>query len=290
MKNLPQNTGLFYCSFIWGSTFFLIKDTLALVHPVPMVAYRFIIAAIVLAPFVFRKRVPGKHLKESAVLSAMLVILYVSQTWGMRYTSAANSGFITGLFVFFVPLFAFLIFKREIRHSQWAACGVALCGLWILTGGISGFNIGDAMTLFSAASYGMHVVYMDRCVKAGADITVLTFQQFWMTAAACLLLSFACGFPLGVSAPLKGGVILAFLALFPTLSGFFVQAWAQKKVSPVRASLIFAFEPVFAALFAWTLGGEKATLGAIAGGALIVSSLFISEISSFGGSKELLRQ
>src|SRR5690349_4455280 len=104
--------GLFYCAAIWGSTFFLVKDALGAVDPVALVAYRFLLSAALLLPWVLRRADKLVLLKESALLAALLGTLYVTQTVGLRYTSAANSGFITGLFVIFVPLFLLLFFNK----------------------------------------------------------------------------------------------------------------------------------------------------------------------------------
>ncbi|MDD4003738.1 MAG: DMT family transporter [Elusimicrobiaceae bacterium] len=272
---------LLYCSAIWGSTFFLVKDTLELVHPVTMVAYRFLIAALLLLPFVLLKRGVHRYLRESFLLTLLLAPMYVSNAWGLKYTTASNSGFITGLFVVLVPLFLFLIFRKPVPKAQWAASAIALSGLWVLTGGINGFNLGDGLSLITAVTYALHVLLMDRYAKARFDITVLTFQQMWMTGALCLAAVLLFGFPHVMQSPLKCTGILIFFAVFPTLSGFYVQMWAQRTVSPVRAALIFALEPVFAAVFAWTLGGEPVTGPAIAGGGLIMAALLFSELSVY---------
>jgi drug/metabolite transporter (DMT)-like permease len=71
------------------------------------------------------------------------------------------------------------------------------------------------------------------------------------------------------------------LAIFPTFSAFFVQLWAQKRVAPVKTGLIFSFEPVFAAVFAWTLGGEIMKVKSLIGGTIIMTAIIMSEISNF---------
>lgn len=279
--NLLCDLALFYCSAIWGSTFFIVKDTLSMLHPVSMVAYRFLLAALLLLPFAIAKRGLFKYLRESFILTIFLVLLYVSQTWGLKYTTASNSGFITGLFVVFVPLFSALLFKKPVSKTHWFSSAMAVAGLWVLTGGIKGFNLGDGLTLIAAATYALHVLFMDSYAKARLDITVLTFQQFWMTGAICLAAALGWGFPLGAAEVPRALGVLTFLAVFPTLSGFYMQMWAQQFVPPVRAALIFALEPVFAAVFAWTLGGEKITASGALGGGIIVSALVFSELAGY---------
>lgn len=285
------NAGLLYCAAIWGSTFYLVKGALDAVDPVAMVAYRFLLAAACLLPWVLRKKRPGALIKEAAILAALLFILYVTQTVGLGYTSASNSGFITGLFVLFVPVFLLLFFRRPPTRVQWAAAALAVAGLWLLTGGVSEINRGDALTVAAALTYAGHLLATDKFVRADADATLLAFHQFWMTGLLALVLTWATGRPLAVRTCSASGVIL-FLALLPTLSAFYIQMRAQKVASPVKVSLIFSLEPVFAALFAWTLGGERFVPARAAGGLLIVAAMMIGELSKLdllkGRRKEVL--
>ncbi len=283
--------GLVYCAVVWGATFFLVKDALAGVDPVAMVALRFLLSAVMLAPWALSRPSRARHLKESALLSVLLLLLYASQTAGLAYTSAANSGFITGLFVIFVPLFLLLFFGRRPTRVQWGASLLALSGLWMLTGGVRAANFGDAITLIAAATYAGHLLATDRIVKAEADLVVLAFHQFWMTGlmAAAWVLASGRSFAVTSTASLE---IIVFLAAVPTLSGFFVQMWAQKTEPPVKVSLFFTLEPVFAAVFAWTVGGEAFSAKRAAGGALIVAAMMAGEVSKLdlrrGRRKEVL--
>ena len=273
--------GLFYCAAIWGATFYLVKGALDFVDPVVLVGYRFVLSALLLLPWVALRRRRRQPWRAAAVLAALLAALYVSQTIGLGFTSASNSGFITGLFILFVPLFLFAFFRKKPSAPQAVAVAVALSGLWILTGGVSSFNRGDAMTLIAAATYAGHLIATDVYVKDDADPVLLAFHQFWMTGAVCLLGAALSGARFTVAAPQAVGVI-AFLGLFPTLSAFFIQMVAQKRAAPVKVALIFSLEPVFAALFAWTLGGEPFRAASAAGGGLIVLAMVISEASKLG--------
>jgi len=283
--------GLVYCAAVWGATFFMVKDALAGVDPVAMVAHRFLLSALLLTPWALTRPARFKHLKESFILAVLLVLLYVSQTIGLGYTTASNSGFITGLFVIFVPLFLLMFFGKPPTKVQWGASLLALAGLWLLTGGIRTANFGDAITLIAAATYAGHLLATDKYVRADADVIVLAFHQFWMTGALAALAALATGRTFAVAGtPAKSTIV--FLAVVPTLSAFFIQMKAQKSVPPVKVSLIFSLEPVFAALFAWTLGGEHFAPSRAAGGALIVAAMMAGELSKLellkGRRKEVL--
>lgn len=290
-SSILTDAGLFYCAAVWGASFYMIKNALGAVNPIALVAYRFILSAFFLLPWVMRRPRPWLLLKESAVLSSMLAVLCVSQTVGLGYTTASNSGFITGLFIFFVPMILFLFFRKPPTRAQWFAVGLALAGLWLLTGGARDFNKGDALTLLSAVTYASHLLATDVYVKGDVDMVVLAFHQFWMTGLACLALAVAAGASLRVQSTEAIGVIL-FLTLLPTLSAFFIQMSAQKRTSPVKVALIFSFEPVFAAIFAWTLGGETFQKTSALGGGLIVAGMIVNEASKIellkGRKKEVL--
>lgn len=283
--------GLVYCAAVWGATFFIVKDALAGVDPVAMVAHRFLLAALLLAPWALIRPSRAKHLREAFLLAALLFALYATQTVGLAHTSAANSGFITGLFVIFVPLFLLLFFGRRPTAVQWGSSALALAGLWLLTGGVDSVNRGDLITLVAAATYAGHLLATDKYVRADADALVLAFHQFWMTGLLAWLCCALSGRPLAVSTP-EAARAIAFLAAVPTLSAFFIQMYAQRIVPPVKVSLIFSLEPVFAALFAWTLGGETFRPGSAAGGVLIVAAMMAGELSKLdllkGRRKEVL--
>jgi drug/metabolite transporter (DMT)-like permease len=282
--------GLVYCAAVWGATFFMVKDALAGVDPVALVAHRFFLSALLLAPWALTRPARARHLKESAVLAVLLFLLYVSQTIGLGYTSASNSGFITGLFVIFVPLFLLAFLGRPPTAVQWGSSALALGGLWLLTGGVRSANFGDAITLIAAATYAAHLLATDRYVRADADTLVLAFHQFWMTGVLSALYGAATGRSFAVSGRSAGTIV--FLAVVPTLSAFFIQMRAQKFTAPVKVSLIFSLEPVFAAAFAWTLGGERFAPARAAGGALIVAAMMAGELSKLdllkGRRKEIL--
>ena len=104
-KPFFSDLGLVYCAAIWGSTFFIVKESLFNVNPVMLVAYRFLIAAIILALFLNKKKL-FENWKQGLILGTLIAILYLTQTLGLKYTTASNSGFITGLFIIFVPIFS----------------------------------------------------------------------------------------------------------------------------------------------------------------------------------------
>ncbi|MEW5796463.1 MAG: DMT family transporter [Candidatus Zixiibacteriota bacterium] len=273
---LLADTGLFYAAAIWGATFFMVKDALSGIDPIVMVAYRFLLAGSIMAVVV---RMTGRDIrrdfKASCLLATMLWFLYVPQTVGLKYTTASNSGFITGLFVIFVPISMRWLFHKRPSIMEWVACGVALIGLWILTGGLTDINVGDILTLAAAVTYALHVLYSDKYLRLGADPLVISCQQFLLVGLLSLVTAFVFGLDMRVHTPAAAWTTI-FLALFPTLTAFVIQMWAQRITAPVKVSLIFAFEPVFAGLFAWTLGDEPLVAHRAIGGLFIFAALVVS--------------
>jgi drug/metabolite transporter (DMT)-like permease len=271
--------GLLYCAAIWGSTFFIVKDALNGVDAVVMVGYRFMIAAALLAlPLAWRRVNPFKDFKDGLLLGLVLMALYVPQTMGLYVTSASNSAFITGLFVVFTPLLSPL-FQRKPTWLEWIAVGLSLLGLYFLAGGIQGMNWGDGITLMAAFTYALHVLLTDRLADDIVDPYRLSFQQFLVIGVASFALAALFGLPFAITTTSAGWTVL-FLAIFPTASSFVIQIFGQKHVPPVRTSLIFTLEPVFAVLLAWGVGREAVTVNTILGGVVIVGAMALSAWSA----------
>lgn len=275
-KKRLADLGLFYAAAIWGSTFFIVKSVLDDVDPVVLVGYRFLLAGSILLVILLVKGKPVfAGLGRAVWLGFLLWMLYIPQTIGLKYTTASNSGFITGLFVAFVPLFLRTIFKRKPTVMELTACGISLAGLWVLTGGLVDINIGDMLTLIAALTYALHLLYSDKFMKSGIDPYIISCQQFLVVGVLSIITALVFDLPFSVKSSSAIWMIL-FLTIFPTLLAFVFQMMAQKIASPLRVSFIFALEPVFAGLFAWTLGGEQFVQHRALGGLLIFMALIVS--------------
>jgi len=178
-----------------------------------------------------------------------------------------------------VPLFLLTLFKRKPTRWELAATGVALLGLWVLTGGMAKINTGDAMTLITAMAYALHLLYADKYMKQGVDPYIISAQQFLFAGIFAVLTGVLSGASFSARSSATISIII-FLTVFPTLSAFVIQLMAQRIAAPLKVSLIFALEPVFAATFAWTVGGERLILSGAVGGALIFAALVLSGIST----------
>jgi drug/metabolite transporter (DMT)-like permease len=278
MNSSPLRIRLSEISFIlvaatWGSTFFIIKDSVRVIDPMLLVAYRFLLAALALGiVLLIMRRNLLQDLWPGVILGVLLFLCFAPQAIGLQYISAANSGFITGTFVVFLPIFSLLFFKVTIQVNKWIAVLVSLGGLALLTGGFAGLNQGDLLTLITAMAIALHILVADRFVRRAIDPIILAFQQFLVTGIAW-------GFAPSLALPNTATMLaIGYLALFPSLGAYVVQLTAQRVVGPVKVALYFALEPVFAALFAWTIGGEHIVVAHALGGVLIFIAILVSEI------------
>ena len=114
-KTLISDIGLVYAAAVWGSTFYIVKDVLNSIDPIMLVAYRFLLASVILGGYlIIKNKDLFKNFRYGIILGLILGTLYITQTIGLKHTTASNSGFITGLFVIFIPIFGWVIFKKKI--------------------------------------------------------------------------------------------------------------------------------------------------------------------------------
>lgn len=265
----------------WGSTFFLIKDVVTRIPPADLLALRFAIASVALAIIA----APRLHLSRTVLTyGALLGLLYGSaqilQTAGLAHTAASVSGFVTGLYVVATPLLTALILRRRIPRLTWLAAVLATVGLGVLA--LHGFAIGygELLTLIAAVIYAGHIVALGRFSTTETTLSLSLVQLIVITLVSVVA---AC-WPTAGSAPgiqLPGSVhdwlVVLYLALIASALTMVLQTWAQAHIEPSRAAVIMAMEPVWAAIFAVALGGERITLRMIIGGLAIVSAMYLVE-------------
>lgn len=277
-KTFLADLGLVYAAAIWGSTFLLVKNSLAGIHPVTLVAYRFLLAALILGIFLLiSKKNLLQDWPKGLLLGTVLFFLYIPQTIGLGITTASNSAFITGLFIAFIPFLSILILKRKPRPAQWVAVVISLAGLWLLTGGLTQINAGDLITLSAAFTYTCHIMFSDKFISTKIDPYIFAFQQFFVVGLISLMTMFIFNLDFSVESTYALGSVI-FLAVFPSLTAYVIQFKAQQITSPIKVSLIFALEPVFGAVIAWTVGREAFIPMQALGGFLIFLSILVSTV------------
>ena len=265
---------------VWGLTFPIVQDAVAVVPVMTFLAWRFLMAAAAVTVFAIRplRSLSAAGLLYGAILGAFLTAGYVFQTLGLERTSSSNAGFITGLFVVLTPIFGAIVFRHKAGATAWIAAAVSALGLLLLSGAGSGgaSAVGDALVFLCACSFAFHILFSDRAVK-GHEVTALLVVQLTVCGVFSLIVAVATG---GMEVPNDESVwvALAITALVASAIGFFIQLYAQRHASPARTALILASEPAFAGLFAYLIKGE--TLSAInwLGALLILGSIVAVEL------------
>jgi drug/metabolite transporter (DMT)-like permease len=263
---------------VWGLTFPMVQDAIAEFPTMTFLACRFLAAAALVA-VVFRKEIrtlSRDGLKAGLIMGAFLTAGYVFQTLGLDRTTAANAGFITGLFVVLTPIFGALLLKQSAGRPAWVAALASGIGLYLLSGaGKETHPLGDALVFLCACSFSFHILATDRALKKHDPAALLVVQL-----ATCGVVSLVAATASGdLAVPRTEPVLFALVvtAVFASALGFFVQTWAQMLVSPARTALILASEPAFAGFFAYLLQGERPTTYGWIGAALIMGSIVMVE-------------
>ncbi len=264
---------------VWGLTFSLVKRSLEEVSPFVFMAYRFALAFLVmLAVSVRRLRdLDRGTLAAGLLLGIFLYGAYSLQTIGLKYTSAGNAGFITGLFVVFVPILSVVLLRKRPGVRSIVSVSLATVGLALLSlqpG--QGINLGDALVLGCAFTYSLHIICMDRFVQRH-DLVLLTLVQMGVVA---ILHTVSGLFFEGFTFPTASFVwmTIAVCGILASAVAFFVQAWAQRALSPVRTSVVLIMEPVFSVLFGILLLAERLSWRGWLGCAIMLAAMLITEI------------
>ncbi len=279
-KHARADLALILITFIWGSTFAIVKQSLEYVSPVLFVALRFWVAAAI-AAVLLRSQIPqisGAALRRGLLLAGMLLGGFIFQTIGLRHTSPSDSAFITNLSVLLVPLLGFLIFRHRPRKQTVAGILLATLGLFFLLAqkAVVKMGSGEGLTLICAVMFAFQILFLGRFVSA-SDYRQLMVVQLAGTAAACTLITPVLETPFIVW---NSTVALNLLVtgVLATAFALIVQAWAQRYTSANHVALILSLEPFFAALFAFWLLGQILTAKEWFGGMLILTGILVSEL------------
>jgi drug/metabolite transporter (DMT)-like permease len=270
---------LLLVTVVWGATFPVLKVATAQLSGIETSALRFVLAALCMLPWALRA--PRRAWVDGALLGALVLFSYVAQAIGLQHISSNRSAFLTSLNVLMVPLLGVLLGNRlslRVVMAGAMACGGIALMSW--DGGADAFA--DAATVAGAAGYALYVLLLSARAGRHAAQSLAATQIVWMAVLGCLwMLVDAQGTDRmqTLSSRLHADVVwgLAYLGIVATACMLFLQARAQAHVSADKAALIYAMEPVFAALFAWIGLSEGLTLRAALGAALVVFAVVYGE-------------
>jgi drug/metabolite transporter (DMT)-like permease len=274
---------LLLVSAFWGTSFAIVKESLPLTTPANFLFIRFSLACLLLLPLAWVRRgvFPKELFWKGGLIGIFLFLAFLTQTWGLAFTSASRSGFITGLSVVLVPLLSILILRQMPGWLPITGAVLAFAGLYLLTAADQvqqlPFNVGDLLTLICAALWAGHILTLGR-FSPGGDTFWLTYMQLLTGGGGSLIWAISTG---ELEFDLPGAVYGAafYLAVACTILAYLGQTWAQARTSPTRTAIILSMEPVFAAFFAWLWIGEKlGTWGWIGAGCILAGILIVEAV------------
>jgi len=269
---------LLFVTAVWGTTFPIIRIASAHLSGVEISALRFLIAGLIMLPVALRAS--RAAWRDGIVLGAVALISHVSQAIGLQHISSNRSAFLTSLNVLMVPFLALWLGGRLSRQAL-AAAILACAGIGLMSWDGRGDPFGDGVTLLCALAYAVYIILLSRRIRSHSSLTLAATQLVsmallggaWLLAAHLRGESFAA---LAERAqPILTSVI--YLGVVASAGMLLLQAIGQRQVSAQKAAVIYALEPVFAALAGWIWLHETLTAREQAGGAMVVVAVILGE-------------
>src|ERR1700751_1396397 len=275
-----------FCSLIWGVALVVVNNALEHASPFVFLAVRFSIAVILMA--ILRPQVI-QQIEPQEIFAGMRLAFFMFagscfQTAGLQYTTASNSGFVTGSSVVLVPLLLAVFWGRSLTRWIYAGAFAALIGLYFLTVPAEGLwflNRGDVLTFVAAGFYAVHIILVgdytqEHSVRALSLIQVAGCAVMaWALTGAAAAIHWQ---PARFSGRWELWLAIVICAVFATAVAFTVQLWAQQFTSPGHAAILFALEPVFAVITSYIVLHERLSARALKGAGLVVAGIVLAEL------------
>ncbi len=271
-------SALLLVTLVWGLTFPILKVATARISGVEVSALRFLIAAVCMAPFAWG--VPRHTWRDGFVLGCLVLVSYVGQAFGLQFISSNRSAFLTSLNVILVPLLAWVLGARP-GWLVFLAALLACLGIGLMSFDGGANLLADTTTILGALAYAIYVLRLSGRASAHRPHQLATAQMCWMALLGCVWMALDGGaralqtLPQRVDSTVFWGLL--YLGVAASAGMFFLQASAQRYVPAAQAAVIYAMEPVFAALFAWLWLSELLTLRAALGAVVVVLAVVLSE-------------
>lgn len=274
-----QELALVLITAVWGGTFLAVHIAVQYSGPWFFVGMRFLTAGIISA-VVFARGLRGIRPREivaGTAIGLMIFLGYGLQTVGLQTIGSSTSAFITALYVPLVPVLQWMVFKRSPRFPTWLGAGLAFAGLVLLAGpGSAGFTFGsgEVATVLSTLPIAAEIILIG-WFAGKVDLGRVTVLQLLVAGALGFMAMPIAGegFPafswIGVGAAVPLGAASCVIQL--------TMNWAQRSVSPTKATIIYAGEPVWAAVIG-RLAGERLPPIAVLGAGFIVVGALVSEL------------
>jgi drug/metabolite transporter (DMT)-like permease len=293
-QKLIADLSLLAVALIWGSTFVIVQNAIAFLEPFTFNGVRFTIASLILLIILItfnREQLRQCDLKlfsSGVFIGFWLFVGYATQTVGLLYTSSSKAGFITGLSVVLVPVFSFAILKIKPTKNAVLGVSVATVGLYLLTMTDRVLlNIGDGLVFICAIAFALQIIFTGKYSSSYPSLLLTVIQ---ISTVAVLSLGFSILFEdwkvtINTTIMFDTTVLTALLitSLLATAFAFFIQTSVQKYTTPTRVALIFATEPVFAAITGFIWAHDRLSFSAITGCLFIFAGMIFAEMPTQKG-------
>jgi drug/metabolite transporter (DMT)-like permease len=262
---------------VWGVTFVQVKDAVAIYPLFAFLAVRYAIAtgALALAGGTRVRTLGRSGWTAGALVGSLLGLGIGLQTAGLERTTVSSTGFITGLYVVFTPVFGLALFRTSVAVEVWLGVAFALAGLAMLSGVPVGTTGGNLLVLASAAAQALQIVALERYARR-YDAIALTLVQMAVCLATFLVIALALG-QLEVPHGWTVWGALLVTGLFASALAYLIQVWAQRRLSAARIAIVFSLETVFAGIFGYWLSGDRLGWLGWGGCVLILAGIVVAE-------------
>lgn len=271
---------------IWGFAFVAQKSAMDHMGPMTFGGTRFLLGGLALLPFAWaeHRRKPAAFASITprqwwliAVLCLSFFLAAAVQQYGLIYTSVTNSGFLTSLYVLFVPVIAWLAIRAKPHPAIYLGAPLALVGIFYLNGGrLAAFNAGDGLMVLSAVFWGAQVFLIGLLGRETGLPVILSALSFIVVGLLSSAVAFGFEAP-DLSAIADGWIEIAYAGLMSTAVAYTLQAVAQQYVPAANAAIVLSAESLFAALGGALLLGERLPLIGYAGAGLIFVAILLVE-------------
>ncbi len=292
-QRLKADLALAFCSLIWGATFVVVKNALEDASVFVFLAVRFGLATLLMGAFYGSalRRLNWATVWAGVQIGVFMFAGYAFQTVGLRFTTPTKAGFLTGFGVVLVPVLLAVFWKRRIHLWAWAGALLALVGLYYLTvpgsesgmavPGAEGLNRGDVLVFFCAILFALHIIFVG-LYSPHHSVRALSFLQiattFVLAAALLPVLALTGWEPPRIAWTPNFIFAVLLTAVGATAIAFSIQVWAQRHTSATHTAILFALEPVFAALTSFVVLGERLGGPGLFGAGLILAGILLVEL------------
>ncbi len=287
--NLLGQALLLLATVAWGTSFFILKETIKVVPAFYVIAIRFLsaglIMALVCAPRL--KKLNKTTFFYGVIIGVFVTLAYITQTIGLKHTTPGRNAFLTSSYCVMCPFLIWLIFKKRPKLYNVISAFTCIVGIGLIA--LSGERdtgenllLGDGLTLISAVFFGLQIIYIDLFQKKGADALLMLIFEFLTVGVLFAICSLSFEFSAlgikGYALNTEQIIKIAYLTLICTLFAQSAQMIGQKFTSPNQSSIILSLESVFGMAFSVLFGAEKLSVMLGVGLVLVFGAIMISEL------------